>query len=329
MRGVHRRAFRGGEWTLAVCGGCGQYFTSPTPSEAELEGFYAGDYHAALRRAGGAEGAFGEKYRRYVETLGRHLKSGRIMDVGCGTGLLVRMLRDGGYDAEGVELNAESAAWGRQHYGVRIHSRALERCGFAARSLDAVLMTDVLEHTRHPGEFLRGVARLVRPGGVVFVTFPDIASVESRYQRMLARALRREWLWGTCHVPLHVWEFTRATAEACFRSAGFRVAEFRRSQPAAEPAPTLLLRLLGWPSRVLTWRALASRLGTQMEFVIQKTRDLSDTEAVAAGRGDADAACPDARPDDDEAHPDRGRVPVAATAGAQCAERAGDGVHHS
>ena len=273
---VHRRVFRGRVWALARCHACGQHFTSPRPTGDDLRGFYGGDYHAAIRAPGHAEAAFGAKYARYVATLSRHLPRGRVVDVGCGTGLLVRMLRDGGYDAEGVELNASSAAWGREQYGVTIHDRSMERCSFAPASLDAVLLTDVLEHTAQPVAFLRNVRRLLSPRGLVLVTFPDIRSLESRYLGLMARVLRRDWLWSTCHVPLHVWEFTRPTAEACFRAAGFRIAEFRRTQPPPGALPTALLRALAWPGRLLTWAPLAAALGSQMEFVVQKSPDSSD-----------------------------------------------------
>jgi 2-polyprenyl-3-methyl-5-hydroxy-6-metoxy-1,4-benzoquinol methylase len=254
VRALRERTLRYRRWTLARCRGCGLHFTSPIPTEAELNSFYQGDYHRELRTVGATEAAFGPKYERYADTLGRYLRSGRVVDVGCSTGLLVRILCDRGYQAEGIELNRESAEWGRTHYGIQIHGEPLERCRFEPGSLDAVLMTDVLEHTRHPRDYLGEVGRLLRPGGFVMVTFPDIRSVESLYQLMLSRLLKRDWIWDSCRIPSHVWEFTRATAEACFTSAGFRVVEFRRHQPRPDDdSSPLAVRMLNLPIRPLQW----------------------------------------------------------------------------
>jgi len=272
-RVLHRKRLRDREWSLALCAACGQHFTSPIPTDADIASFYVGDYHADLRREGGTEAAFGGKYRRYADMLARHLQRGRVIDVGCSTGLLVKMLRDRGYDAEGVELNQQSASWGSAHFGVKIHTTLLEHCDFAPESLDALLLTDVLEHTRHPRDFLRDARRLIRPGGFVLVTFPDIRSVESRYQRLLAESLRRDWLWRCCHIPLHTWEFTPETARACFEGAGFRVVEFRRWQPSLARDELRVVRMLDWPIRWLSFAPVGARLGTQMEFVIQRTPD--------------------------------------------------------
>jgi SAM-dependent methyltransferase len=238
--------------------------------------FYDGDYHAELQTEGGSETAFGAKYRRYADTLKKYLGSGRVVDVGCSTGLLVRILRDRGYEAEGIELNPQSAEWGRAHYDVTIHTEPLERCPYAPESLDGLLMTDVLEHASHPLKFLLEARQLLMPGGVLLVIFPDIRSLESRYWHFLSRLFQRDGLWRNCHIPLHVWEFTRPTAEVCFRSAGFRVLEFRRTQPIPESYKgSLALRLLELPTRFLCWPLFRDWLGTQMEFVIQKTSDAS------------------------------------------------------
>ena len=269
-RTICKRPRLGRLWSLARCKKCSLHFTAPTPTNADLVAFYQGDYHSDLRVEAGTEKAFDSKYLRYADALGRHLRTGRVVDVGCSTGLLVRKLRDRGYAADGIELNAESAAWGRANYDVKIHTQPLEQCPYGPESLEAILFTDVLEHTQHPRDYLREAGKRLVPGGIALVTFPDIWSVESRYHYLLSKLLRREWLWGNCHVPLHVWEFTPATAKACFESAGFEIVEFRRSQPAPEPVEGLALKILSAPINLLSWPLLSRWFGTQMEFVIRK-----------------------------------------------------------
>lgn len=271
-RPLATRDFRGRTWTLARCARCDQHFTSPTPTDADIAGFYAGDYHATLREADASERAFGAKYDRYLRTLSRFLPTGRILDIGCATGLLVKRLVDQGYDAIGIELNAQSARHGRETFGVDIRNAPLESCALDAGSFDAVFLTDVLEHTAHPRTFLREVHRILRPGGLAMITFPDICSIESRYLRAASILLRRDWIWNTLHIPLHTWEFTRATATALFTSAGFDVADFSRSQPPLEKQPTRLLRFLHAPVRALSLPIVRTTLGTQLEFVVRKRR---------------------------------------------------------
>ena len=266
---LHAVESRGERFALARCDSCSLHFTDPKPSEEFLAGYYSGDYHRDLRREGGTERAFGAKYQRYADWVARHMPDGRFLDIGCSTGLLVRMMADRGFQAEGVELNLESAAWGRAHYGVTIHNRPVEECGLAPASFDVIALTDVLEHTPHPRDFLRAVGSLLVPGGLALVTFPDISSLESRYLQLLARLTRRPWVWATCYIPAHIWEFTRTTAIACFEGADFTLVAFRRSQQEDEERARVL-RLLTLPFRPMAWPPLASRLGSQMEFLIRK-----------------------------------------------------------
>jgi SAM-dependent methyltransferase len=258
-------------WSLARCRRCGLHFTDPRPTPDYLAERYSGDYHKDLRTKGATEKSFGDKYRRYADWLAPRLPVGsRVLDIGCATGGLVKMLRDRGLAAEGLELNADTAVWGREHYGITIHNKPLEACDFAPGSLDAAILTDVLEHTLHPRDYLAGVGKMLSSNGLVLVTFPDIHSIESRYYRSLATLTRRPWLWKNLHIPLHIWEFTRATATACFGSAGFDVIAFRRHQVLDETRGSMMLKLISLPSVVLGWPGIASRFGTQMEFVLRK-----------------------------------------------------------
>jgi hypothetical protein len=78
----------------------------------------------------------------------------------------------------------------------------------------------------------------------MLITFPDIDSLESRYLRFLSRILRRDWIWSCCHIPLHVWEFTPATAHTMFLKAGFEVVGYRRSQDEVTSLSIKLASLL-------------------------------------------------------------------------------------
>lgn len=270
VRSLFSTEFEGQRFALARCTECGLHFTTPRPAAAFLAAHYSGQYHADLRSEGGTERAFGAKYSRYAGWLTEHRPGGRFLDIGCSTGLLVRMMRDRGFLAEGLELNPESARWGREHYGIVIHDRPLEECGFAPGTFDAVAMTDVLEHTLHPLDYLRTVGPLLVPGGLALVTFPDIASVESRYLHLMAKLTGRPWVWANCHIPLHIWEFTRPTAAACFEKAGFSIVAFRRTDGPDDPDMPSVLKLLKVPLRPLAWPKLADRFGTQMEFLIAR-----------------------------------------------------------
>lgn len=257
------------EYSLVVCPQCGQHYCDPAPTVREIVGFYQGDYHRELRQEGSAEKIFRPKFLRYREWIVKFLQSGRSIDIGTATGLLPSLLKATGFDAEGTEYNRESAEWGAAHYGLRIRVGGLEQIASELNAFDLISMTDVLEHTDHPLHALEAASRSLKPLGYMLITFPDIRSVESEYQRILAKLTRRDWIWSCCHIPLHVWEFTPDTARAMFDHAGFDVVGFRRSQVREDP-PSGIAGLLTLPLGALNFRPIAQRFGTQMEFMIRK-----------------------------------------------------------
>lgn len=275
-RRIFDRYFRSRQWWLALCHSCGLHFTDPQPSAEEIREFYSGEYHSTLRSEAITEKEFGPKYRRYCDWIAQFVASGATLDVGCSTGLLVKMLKDRGYRAEGIELNPESARWGRQQYGIPIHEGFLDSLPSSEHSYDLISLTDVLEHSVSPPAELRLIQRLLQPGGHLLTTFPDIASPSSRYLRTISQLTRRGYLWRSCHIPLHTWEFTYPTAKRLFEEAGFEIVGFRRSEDAQvsfDPAGLLAL-----PSNLATLPIIRDYWGNQMEFMLRKP------EARSAGR---------------------------------------------
>jgi SAM-dependent methyltransferase len=268
-RSVYGRELLGVVWELLHCPACGLRYTSPCPTDEQIGRFYSGDYHQELMAPGATERTFGKKFRRYVAWIRKFRRSGRALDIGCSTGLLVRLLGDSGFEAEGMEMNAASAAWAAEHQGIKVRTDLLQDGTFPAGSFDLVTMGDVLEHTVTPLSFLAIVRKILKPGGHMFVSFPDVSSLESRYWYWLSRWTGRGWLWRTCHIPGHIWEFTRVTAERTFREAGFDLVGFRRSQPLPEVNRSLS-GLLALPTLLLCLPGVARLCGTQMEFIIRR-----------------------------------------------------------
>jgi 2-polyprenyl-3-methyl-5-hydroxy-6-metoxy-1,4-benzoquinol methylase len=233
--------------------------------------FYGDGYHEELLTVEHTRTAFGPKFESYVNWITPRLRTGgRTLDIGCSTGLLPCLLKERGFSAEGLELNSTTAKFAREQFGIQVTSQPFETAEYTPSSFTLVSMTDVLEHSLSPIATLERVNSILEAGGHALITFPDISSVESQYFQTVARLTGRYWLWGNCHVPLHTWEFTRATAEALFRKTGFRVAMFRRSHVVLEEKRERLLSLLYLPSQVLTLPPLSRLMGTQMEFLIQK-----------------------------------------------------------
>jgi len=107
--------------------------------------------------------------QRYAEIAGK-----RIVDVGCGGGILTEGLAKHGADALGIDLSEELIDIADLHgleSGVKAHYQKISAEALAeqqAESFDHVTCMEMLEHVPDPGSIISACATLVKPGGMVF-----------------------------------------------------------------------------------------------------------------------------------------------------------------
>lgn len=103
-----------------------------------------------------------------IPTLVAGLPSGgRLLDVGCGTGALVRAARDGGTETVAVDLDPEMAALAASRLGTDVTVAGLPDLPFADDGFDTVVASFVLNHVEDPRSGARELVRLAAPGGSV------------------------------------------------------------------------------------------------------------------------------------------------------------------
>lgn len=186
--GVAARPYR-----FLGCGACGSANLDPLPSSEALAALYALDYTfkavcdaaSPLRRlVAGLEWRlfYRAAYRRRLAIIRRvtGLGSGRLLEVGCGSGHFLHYLAEAGYEVEGVELSKADAEYAGQHLGLRVHHGAVETLALEPARYDAVVLLYVLEHIVEPSRTLVEIRRILKPGGWVVLGLPVLDSLQSR-----------------------------------------------------------------------------------------------------------------------------------------------------
>lgn len=152
------------------CVACDHVFTNGyfTPAAAEL---VFGGTNAAQRVGVDMEGQRGIS-ARMVAKVARHVDSGAWLDVGFGNGSLIFVADEFGYRASGIDLRRESVA-ALQSFGFEAHCMAIEELDKPGQ-YSVVSMADVLEHMPFPKKGLDAAHRLLRPGGALLVSMPNM-----------------------------------------------------------------------------------------------------------------------------------------------------------
>ena len=118
--------------------------------------------------------------------LAHRLPPARVLDVGCGPGAFVALLRWAGFDATGLELSPWVVDFARGAFDVPVLRGGVEAQSFAAGSFGVVVMNDVVEHLTDPVATLQRTALLLDPEGLLVIQTP--CAPENLSHAGLARA---------------------------------------------------------------------------------------------------------------------------------------------
>jgi len=98
-----------------------------------------------------------------------------ILDIGCGTGILVDILNRNGYLADGVDSSVDSINYAKVHRKGNFYLSSIENFK-KNRDYDLIIATQLIEHLRDPNIFLLNVKRILRPKGYLYIETPNLNS---------------------------------------------------------------------------------------------------------------------------------------------------------
>lgn len=223
---AHDHLFTKFGFHIVRCRECDLVFVGNPPSHAAVEEFYTAenDYHDGL-----LESLSDEQYRQskvaeqHVKMLRRfrpQLAGLKVLDIGCSSGIFLDRARQAGMEPYGAELSPKTAAFAREHFGLNVHCGDWRDAGHADGTFDVITLFDVIEHLPDPLGELEAIRRLLKPGGLLLQSTPDIDGLFPRMSYHVAKLLD---YWPHPEPPHHLFQFSRKTLSNMVEKAGFTV----------------------------------------------------------------------------------------------------------
>jgi len=149
-------------------------------------------------------------------------RPGRLLDVGCAAGELAAEAIARGWRVDGMEREPALAEAARA-LGVAVHVGDFDggRWPWPSAAFDAAVAGEVIEHLVDTDQFLAELARVVRPGGALIVTTPNLASLENRVRLLLGRYPM--WMDHRVEGAGHLRYYTPRVLKTQLQAHGFRV----------------------------------------------------------------------------------------------------------
>ena len=226
-------------WRLLRCPSCTFLYVSPRPDGPSLRRHYRDYLPTSEEEIAGWDRMMAGIHRRVVGDLRARVGKGRVLDVGCGFGFLLRNLGEAGFDVEGTDISPTALHHCRDALGLPVREGTLEEAGFEEESFEAVTALYIIEHVPDPLAFLREVHRILRPGGLLLLRWPHTAPITALL-RPFGIDLRLHDL------PSHLSDFSPATMRFALERAGFH---------------RIRTGVGGWTRPLETWKRWPSLLG--------------------------------------------------------------------
>lgn len=208
----------GDPYFLLRCQACRVFFLAPRPDPGQLARAYGEDYygeHAEKFRPSWIERTLDLFRQGRARDVARQIPAGgRILDVGCGNGKFLDFLgRYGSYERYGTELAGNSARRVSRIPGIHLKVGRLAEAGFPPGFFDAVTLFHVFEHLPDPAATLTLIDQILKPGGLLVFSFPNVTSLQSRL-------FKGDWL----HLdpPRHLFFFDPDDFIQLMRQRGYR-----------------------------------------------------------------------------------------------------------
>jgi 2-polyprenyl-3-methyl-5-hydroxy-6-metoxy-1,4-benzoquinol methylase len=210
--------------TIMTCAGCGLACQNPQPSDDELARIYGPDYFIGS----GADRWLATQFNvvkrgtarmqlsciaSYLSGLGHVPNRGRLIEIGCGHGNFLIEAKSRGYTVQGIEFSKDAAEHANEMLGSdSVLVGTTLSIDLPSEAYDVCVLADVIEHVRDPHATISYVSRILKPGGLVFISTPSTASWSARLMGSFWMQFKLE----------HLFYFDPHSLERLLARAGFR-----------------------------------------------------------------------------------------------------------
>lgn len=266
-----RLRYRLPEFSIYDCRRCSLTYLWPIPSEEAIRELFSQLYTTGagsvpeLRDYYGycfddsAENPLVQCYEGWLDVLEQHHpERGRLLDVGCGTGLFLSVARRRGWKVMGLDESEEATQHARRHFGLDVFVGEFAQLHQAGQAFDAVTGWDMIEHSRDPVAVLSAMAGCLAPGGTVILTTPNQRSIldllAGAFYRMSGGAITGPL--QKFYLDQHFLYFTPDTLAAAMQRSGLEVVHSRLESTdlrrlALAPPMRLLLEAIFAAGRIV------------------------------------------------------------------------------
>lgn len=219
----------GGDYFVVKCLACGLMRTDPRPDFNSIGKFYPENYapykNLSFKKSKktGILKTIVDFIFRFNDNLLPLSPPGKLLEVGCASGVYLNDRLLDGWQVEGVEFSESAVNVAREH-GMRVHHGQIKDIQLENAPYDIVVAQMVLEHLYNPVAELKEWRKLIKPGGKLVISVPNINSLDFYLFKQY---------WYGLQLPTHLFHFTPQTLTNVLLNSGWRVVRISHQRTLA------------------------------------------------------------------------------------------------
>lgn len=140
-----------------------------------------------------------------------YIENGLLLDFGCGRGEFMSLMRNAGWQVEGVEVDKESVEYCKKN-GFKVKNISINKINIETNKYDAISIKHVIEHVQDFPKLMNVVKNALKIDGKVYITTPNNES-------LLHKLFNENWF--GLEVPRHLHIFNKKNLKITMENAGF------------------------------------------------------------------------------------------------------------
>ncbi len=222
---VKDHTFSGEFFTIAECQSCTFRFTQDVPDQNTIGPYYKSEdyishtniakgfinrlYHSVRKRT------IGEKRKLVEKNTG--IKAGRMLDVGSGIGSFVNEMKQQGWEARGLEPDADARKIAKDLYKLELGDTS-EFYQLPFAYFDAITLWHVLEHVHDLSRYIQQLKALLKENGKLFIAVPNYTAADA--------SVYKEY-WAAYDAPRHLYHFSPRSMQTLMEKNGLKVLQYK------------------------------------------------------------------------------------------------------
>ncbi len=196
----------GDKFDILACDSCHIHYTHPMPTH--MDRYYPVQYRgygplvlSILRLF------YSQRIKRWIRLFDA---PGTALEIGCGSGIMLDLLRSNGWKVTGLERSDTAASDGRSRLGLNIITGEITKIK-EEKVFDLIFLFNALEHLNDPKSMLQECQKRLKTNGLLIISVPNIESWQSRFGK---------GLWAHLDPPRHLFHFSRHSLEKMLLQMG-------------------------------------------------------------------------------------------------------------